>query len=517
MFAATPLLKMSAFWRSQQLQMMRVPAVQQAELLRMVRRSEITDFGRDHQFASIKSVEDYQARVPLRVYADFWKEYWKESFPVLRNCTWPGLIPYFALTSGTTTGNTKYIPCSQDMVRSNTMGAYEVLLMHYMNRPSTAVAGGKFLVLGGSTDLHEEAPGVYSGDLSGIEAVENPWWAAPYTLPPREIALLADWEEKINRLAEMALKEDVRSITGTPRWMLVFFEKMAELHPSKELRLVNFFPNLEVIIFGGMDFKPYARRFAEIMQGSRAELREAYAASEGFLAVADRGQDEGMRLIVDNGVFFEFVPVSELKSPNPTRHWLGNVETGVDYAVVLSTCAGLWSYMIGDTVRFVDTNPPRILITGRTSYVLSAFGEHLIDIEIEEAISQAADKIGATINDYSVAAKFPEKQGARGRHRYVIEFDNPQPGKRQITTFGKTLDSRLCQLNADYSGQRNSGAISLQEPEIVTVKPGTFMAWMKKRGQLGGQHKVPRIVSDGKLAAHLWDFCGLDREEAASE
>lgn len=509
MLAAAPFLSLSAQWRSQQLQILSPAIAQQAELTRLVITAAGTRFGRDHGFASIASVKDFQSRVPLRRYSDFWDDYWKGAYPLFRNLTWPGEVPYFALTSGTTTGATKYIPVSRDMVRSNGKGALEVLMSHFIRRPGSAVMGGKFLVLGGSTNLDEVSPGVLAGDLSGIEAVETPWWAEPYTLPPREISLLGDWEEKIDRVARLALKEDIRSITGTPSWMLVFFDKLRELKPDADFRLSSYFPNLELLVFGGMDFKPYAKRFNDLLVGSRADLREAYAASEGFLACADRGQGEGMRLIVDNGIFYEFVPVDELDSPNPTRHWLGNVETGVNYAVVLSTCSGLWAYVIGDTVRFVETDPPRILITGRTSYVLSAFGEHLIDEEVEKAVTAACDRIDARLSEYSVAAEFPEDPGVRGRHLYVVEFVDPQPSTEALALFSETLDQRLSELNADYQSLR-SGDYSLRPPMVRAVPPGTFIGWMKSRGQLGGQHKVPRIIADQDLAKNLWSFCGVD-------
>ena len=483
MLAAAPFLSLSAQWRSQQLQILRPSIAQQAELTRLVFTAAGTKFGRDHDFFSIASVSDFQARVPLRRYSDFWDEYWKDAFPVFRNLTWPGEIPYFALTSGTTTGVTKYVPVSRDMVRSNGKGALEVLMNHFMNRPNSAVMGGKFLVLGGSTNLDEVAPGVLAGDLSGIEAVETPWWAEPYTLPPREISLLGDWEEKIDRVARLALREDIRSITGTPSWMLVFFDKLRELKPYADFRLSSFFPNLELLIFGGMDFKPYAKRFSDLMEGGKVDLREAYAASEGFLASADRGQGEGMRLIVDNGIFFEFVPVDELDSPNPTR--------------------------IGDTVRFVDSDPPRVLITGRTSYVLSAFGEHLIDEEIEKAVADACDQIDARLSEYSAAARFPDEPGERGRHLYVVEFVDPQPSAESLQTFTETLDHRLSELNADYQALR-TGDYSLHPPIVRSVPPGTFIDWMKSRGQLGGQHKVPRIIADQDLANNLWAFCGIE-------
>jgi hypothetical protein len=267
---------------------------------------------------------------------------------------------------------------------------------------------------------------------------------------------------------------------------------------------VNYYPRLELLVHGGIDFKPYAKRFSELLEGSRAELREVYAASEAFIAIADRDQGEGLRMIVDNGVFYEFVPTEELNASAPTRHWLATVETGIDYAVVLSTCAGAWGYILGDTVQFVEVDPPRIRVTGRTSYVLSAFGEHLIDAEIEEAVAVAANAIDAAVADYCVAPVYP-KSGEKGGHHYVIEFAGRLPGAKCVAAFRDALNGRLRALNADYKTQR-AGDYGLQAPEVEAVPPGTFRAWMKSRGQLGGQHKVPRIINDAALFEKLTAF-----------
>lgn len=471
----------------------------------LVRRAESTRFGRDHGFASIRSVAEFQEHVPLRSYEDFWKDYWQAGFPQLQDCTWPGTVPYFARTSGTTTGKTKYIPFTKEMLRANIRAAWDVLFFHFLNRPGSRVLGGKALMLGGSTDLCQEAPGIYSGDLSGIVANEIPWWARPYTFPPRELALVADWEEKIDRIARLSLQQDIRAISGTPNWLLAYFDKLAELRPEAGGRIAPHYPYLELLLHGGIDFKPYARRFSELLEGSRAELREVYPASEAFIAIADRGPGEGLRLITDNAVFFEFVPTEELTSAAPTRHWLGTVEPGIDYAVVLSTCAGAWGYILGDTVRFVDLDPPRILVTGRTSFVLSAFGEHLIQEEIEEAVAGAADAIGASVVDYCVAPVFPEAGGARGGHHYVVEFAGAPPAAQRIATFRDALDDLLCGLNADYRAHR-AGDYGLRPPDVEAVVPGSFAAWMKSRGQLGGQHKVPRVINDAALFADLLAF-----------
>lgn len=512
MLAAAPFLRAFAQWRLWQLDSLSPPRVQERELLDIVRRAKSTRFGRDHEFAGIRSVAEYQERVPLRRYDDFWEDYWKDAFPRLEDCTWPGTIPYFALTSGTTTGITKHIPCSRDMLSANSRAAQDLLVHHLVNRPTSLIFGGKSFMIGGSTDLREEAPGIYSGDLSGIQANEVPWWGRPYVFPPRELALLADWEDKIDQMAPLSLKEDIRAISGTPSWLLVLFDRLAELHSDDEPRLVNYYPDLELVIHGGIDFKPYARRFAQLLEGSRAELREVYAASEAFVALADRGQGEGLRLLFDNGVFYEFVPTAELNASAPTRHWLGTVEPGIEYAIVLSTCAGAWAYILGDTIRFVDLDPPRIVVTGRTSYVLSAFGEHLIDEEIAEAVAVAADAIGAKVREYCVTAVVPERTGGKGEHRYVVEFIGARPNATALSVFCDELDNRLRTLNADYAVHRK-GDYGLGLPVVDVVDTGTFDAWLKSRGQYGGQHKVPRVMNSPELVANLKAFVSVRKAQ----
>jgi hypothetical protein len=331
--------------------------------------------------------------------------------------------------------------------------------------------------------------------------------------PPRDVALIADWEVKIDKIAPLSLKQDIRAIAGTSSWLLMFFDKLSEPRPATEQRLVDYYPRLELLVHGGVDFRPYAKRFAELLEGSRAELREVYIASEGFMAIADRGQGEGLRLIVDNGLFYEFVPTEELDAAAPTRHWLKTVETGVDYAVILSSCAGAWAYVLGDTVRFVGLDPPRILVTGRTSYVLSAFGEHLIAAEIEEAVAVAANAIDAAVVDYCATPIFPERTGEKGGHHYVVEFGGEPPDAKRLSAFRDALDQHLCTLNADYRDHR-AGDYGLRPPAVEAVAPGTFAAWMKSRGQLGGQHKVPRVITDAELFANLQAFPSRARSKS---
>jgi len=505
MIDGTPLLKMFARRRQAALDREDATAAQEQQLRKLLARAARTKFGRDHSFSEIGSVADFQARVKLWRYEDMWSEYWLPSFPKLVNCTWPGTMPYFALSSGTTSGTTKYIPCSDDMNSANARAARDVLVHHIRNRPNTRILGGKNFMLGGSTDLTELTEGIFAGDLSGIVAARLPAWARGFIYPPQELALIADWEKKIKAISRGVLKEDIRNIAGTPSWLLIFFERLFALDPNREPLLHAFFPNLELITHGGVNFAPYRPQFEALLKGSHAETREVYAASEGFIAAADRGPGEGMRLVADNQLFFEFIPLEELDSKNPTRHWVKTIELGVDYAIAVTSCAGLFAYILGDTVKFVDRTPPRLLVTGRTSYYLSSFGEHLTGEDIEEAVGAATAAIGAQVTDYSVGSIFPDSENSRGRHLYIVEFSTPPPDEAQSKRFLTTIDAVLSDRNDDYRAHR-SGGFGLDPPQLNAVPRGTFAAWMKSRGQLGGQHKVPRIIANQALFDSLRKF-----------
>jgi hypothetical protein len=476
-------------------------AAQRAQLSALLAKAAQTKFGRDHGFERVKGVEDFQSAVPLRRYDDFWRDYWKGPFPRLDNVSWPGSTPYFAVTSGTTSGSSKYIPITPAMNRSNVRAGLDLLSHHVTARPASRVFGGKSFMLGGSTDLVREADGVYSGDLSGIAIKRLPWWAQHIAFPPLEIALITDWEEKVRRLATLAAKADIRVITGTPSWLLILFDKQ-QANAGRSMTARELYPHLEMLVHGGVNFKPYRARFEHFLAGG-AELREVYPASEGFIALQDERPEDGLRLLTDIGLFFEFVPLDELDSPNPTRHWLGNAETGVNYAVVLSTCSGCWAYIIGDTVRFASLDPPRVFITGRTSYSLSAFGEHLIGEEVEEAVAAAAAMHGLTITDFSVGAVYPKGAGDLGGHLYIVEFDKAPASA--LDGFATAIDTDLKKRNDDYRAHRAEG-FGMHAPKVHVVAPGTFAQWMKSRGRLGGQNKVPRIINDQQLFADLAKF-----------
>ncbi|MGE0715433.1 MAG: GH3 auxin-responsive promoter family protein [Alphaproteobacteria bacterium] len=493
---ATPVFRLLAARRRRQLARQDPVEAQRRTLLRLVRAASGTRFGRDHAFARIAGIGDYRRAVPLRRYEAMWSDYWQPAFPRLADVTWPGTVPFLAVSSGTTAGRTKYIPVTPRMRRSNVKAAFDVIAHHLGHRPASRAFAGRSLMLGGSTALIEEAPGVFSGDLSGIAAKTLPPWARGFSYPPPEVALLADWEEKLERIARGSLELPIRTLSGTPSWLLILLERVAALRGGGPA-----YPDLDLLVHGGVRFDGYRRRFEGLLQGTSAELREVYPASEGFIASADRGPGEGLRLNVDHGIFYEFVPVAELDRPSPTRHWLAEIETGIDYALVMTTCAGLWSYVIGDTVRFVDRRPPRLLMTGRTSWSMSAFGEHLIGDEVERGVAAAARAIDADVTDFAMMAVFPEPGSTLGRHRWVVELARPAPPDA-IRRFAATLDAELSVINDDYRAHRLAG-IGMAPPEVVAVPPGFFAAWMKARGRLGGQNKVPRIVNDPALADDL--------------
>lgn len=471
--------------------------MQRRMLTRLLRRGAQTDFGRAHDFAAIRTVEDYHRRVPLRTYEAFWREWWGPSFPHVGGTTWPGRIRYFANSSGTTQAATKRIPLSDAMLRANAGAALDVLAWHFAARPDSRILRGLNVFLGGTTALEELAPGIRAGDLSGIVAVETPFWARGRALPPPDLARLADWREKMSALAPLALDRPITSISGTASWMLLFFETAAALRP-RGARLRDLFPALELLVHGGVGFDPYRPRFAAWMEGSSTLTREVYAASEGFIAMADRGDGEGLRLVLDRGLFFEFVRPSDLGSANPERRWIADAALDEDYALVLTSNAGLWSYVLGDTVRLLSREPPRLLITGRTAWFLSIAGEHLIGAELDAATNEAARAVGRNLVEYSVAPVQPDEHDARGGHLFAVELDGPA----DTAVFGRALDAALKRLNEDYAAHRGDG-FGLRDPYIRLLPAGSFVRWMEQRGKMGAQNKVPRVVASPEAIAAL--------------
>ncbi len=482
-FDATGLLRLVAARRMAELRRLDPAATQRALLLRLLRRAEQTRFGAAHGFARIRSVADYQAAVPLRRYEDVWEAWWRPAHPAIADVTWPGRVPYLALSSGTTSGRTKYLPVTRAMVQANRGAALDVLAWHLEHHPRSRIFAGLCFMLGGSTALEAVAPGVRQGDLSGIAAAEVPRYLAGWSFPPPAIALVADWDSKLDLLAAETPAARIHMLSGTPSWLLVLLERLAARHGRPPL------PALELLVHGGVAWGPYRDRIRPHLPPG-CTTREVYPASEGFVAIADRGEGEGMRLVLDRGVFWEFVPVEALGAAAPPRHWVADVETGVDYAVIVTSCAGLWSYVLGDTVRFLDRDPPRLLITGRTAYTLSAFGEHLTGEEIEAALLDAAGEAGVALAEYTVGPVFG---AVRGHHRWLVEpaaATDPAQAARLATL----LDAALMAENDDYAAHRRGA--QMDPPEVVLLPPGAFAGWMRAQGKLGGQHKVPRVIAD---------------------
>src|SRR4051794_13181888 len=471
-------------------------AVQERTLRSLVRTAASTRFGRDHGFDAIRTVADYQRQVPLRTYEDLWRDYLQERYPVFEDLTWPGKIPYLALSSGTTTGATKYLPVSHAMVASNRKAAQTMVAADLTARPDARIFRGRLFMLGGSTDLEEPAPGVHQGDLSGIAARTVGPLLRPYSFPPLDLALDPNWDRKLAALVELSLREPITLVSGVSSCLVTLFQRLLE--KSGKATVAEVWPRLEVVVHGGVKFDPYRDAFRTLIGSPAVALRESYPCSEGFIAYGDPATGL-LRLLLDHGLFYEFVPVDELGSERPARHWLGDVRTGVNYAIVVSTCAGMWAHIIGDTVRFESLSPPLLTFTGRTKYALSAFGEHLISEEVEGAVAVASAATGASVRDWHVGPVFHEPLG---HHLFVVEF---LKAPADLDGFRNLLDAELCRRNAHYRWFRDEGG-GLPLPALIVAAADAFDDWMRSRARPGGQHKAPRMASPGKLTAELVAF-----------
>ncbi|MBA4191212.1 MAG: GH3 auxin-responsive promoter [Planctomycetaceae bacterium] len=471
--------------------------VQHDTLMSLVRRAKNTRFGRDHDFSRIYSLADYQARVPVREYEFFWNNYWKDAYPRLDDVTWPGKIPYYALSSGTTSGATKYIPITWEMVRSNKKTAFTTLALFRHAHPEAKLFNGKFFFLGGSTELRQQPDGSLAGDLSGISARELLELLRPYIFPPFEYTKISDWKEKMTKFAELSATEPITAISGIPAWMQRLFDCVKQVSGKKTISEV--WPDLRLVVHGGTKFDPYRDMFTKEMGSDLVKFCEVYPASEGFVATEDPRYGM-LRVVPDHDVFFEFVPVEDLGKDRPARHTLANVELGVQYAVVITSCAGVWSYLVGDTVAFESRTPPLIRFTGRTKYFLSAFGEHLISEEVEKAVTFACRETGVFQLDFHVGPVFPTDPSKPGYHRYLVEFADAVP---DLKVFAEKIDEELSRINEDY-GPHRVGDLAMLIPEVRAVKPGGFSAWMKAtRPSLDIQAKVPRMDNSGKITQSL--------------
>jgi hypothetical protein len=469
--------------------------IQERTLLRMVRAARDTEFGLAHGFARIRSVAEYRERVPVRDYVQF-KRYLDAAAAGAADVTWPGRPPYWVKTSGTTAGD-KVIPVTAEAFRSHRRGGWDALLLAAERVGGARLLGGPMLFLGGSTALAPAPGGALVGDLSGVVVRELPPGLRGRYSPGEPAASIGEWPARIAAIARLAARQDLRLVSGMPSWVLVLFERVARDRQAagRALRdLHEVWPELHVFVHGGVAFPHYRRVFEEWMGGA-LEYVEVYPASEGFVGVqTERGG--GLTLMLDYGIFYEFVPVEDVGTERPRRHAVAEVELGRAYAVVLTTPAGLWSYLLGDTVRFTATNPLRLAITGRTRHFVNAFGENVIVEEVEQALLAACRETGAEAAEFTVAPRWPSMDEARGGHDWLVEF---RAAPRDRAAFVARLDAALAALNTDYRTKRRGDA-GMVRPRLVEIAPGGFHRWLEAHGKLGDQHKVPRVTNTRAIA-----------------
>jgi len=459
-----------------------------------------TAFGKDHGFHEINAYEDFVHRVPLRNYEDF-ISYIERIKSGEENVLWKGKPVYFAKSSGTTAG-VKYIPITKDSISNHIDSARNALLMYIAETGKTDFVNGKMIFLSGSPEL-ENLNGILVGRLSGIVNHHVPRYLKGNQLPAYETNCIEDWEMKVDKIVEETVKEDMTLISGIPPWVQMYFEKLIEKSGKKTIEEI--FPNFSVLVYGGVNFEPYrAKLFSTI--GEKIDSIETYPASEGFIAFQDSQKEEGMLLNVDSGIFFEFIPAQEIFSDRPTRLQLHQVETGVNYALALSSNAGLWSYVIGDTIKFVSKNPYRIVVTGRTKHFISAFGEHVIQEEVEQALMKAAHEENLEVIEFTVAPQVNSLNGELPCHEWFIEFASTPD---DLNSLRMKVDRNLRGKNIYYN-DLISGNI-LQPLKIVPLQKDAFRNYMKSIGKLGGQNKVPRLSNDRKIAEALQPFASLSR------
>jgi hypothetical protein len=476
--------------------------VQEATLRAHVRTARDTEFGLAHGFASVRSVADYQTRVPLRDYLGF-KASWAAALDGAGHVTWPGRPLTWVKTSGTTAGD-KVIPVTPEAHRSHRRGGWDALLMAAERVGARALLGGPMLMLGGSTALEPATAGAQVGDLSGVMARRLPPGLRGRYSPGPEIARIPDWETRLAAVAALVERQDLRLVSGMPSWMLVLLEHVARRRDRAGCGdLAGLWPNLGVFVHGGVSFAPYRGVF-EARVGRRLEYVEVYPASEGFVAVQTE-RAGGLTLMLDYDIFYEFVPVEDLGVSHPPRHTVADVELDRPYAVVLTTPAGLWSYVLGDTVRFTTRDPLRLVITGRTRHFVNAFGENVIVEEVERALLTACRVTGADVAEFTVAPRFPEPGEARGGHDWLVEF---RTIPADCDAFVGEIDAALQRLNTDYRTKR-SGDLGMQAPRLLALPPGAFHRWLQGAGKLGNQHKIPRVTNSRVVADALLASVGI--------
>lgn len=466
---------------------------QEKLLISLVKTAEKTLFGKEHQFENIKTVQDFRKNVGIADYEDL-KPYIEKVKKGQRNILWTETPLYFAKTSGTTSGS-KYIPISKEGMPYQ-IAAAQSAIFHYINQKNNSdFVSGKMIFLQGSPEL-EEINGIQTGRLSGIVAHHIPNYLQKNRLPSLKTNLIEDWETKVDEIVKETEKENMTLISGIPPWLIMYFEKLIERNGKK---ITELFPNLQLIITGGVNYEPYREKMKELL-GKEVDTIQTFPASEGFFAFQDDYQHEGLLLLTNHGIFYEFVPLEAYGKPDAKRLTLKDVELHKDYALILTTNSGLWAYSIGDVVRFISKNPYRIVVSGRTKHFTSAFGEHVIAFEVEEAMKATVEKFATQITEFHLAPQVNPTEGLP-YHEWFIEFEK-EP--ENIEDFRKNLDDEMRKRNTYYDDLISGNIL---KPLIISkLKRNAFQDYAKSEGKLGGQNKIPRLANDRKIGDFLSKF-----------
>lgn len=481
-------------------QFLRRPDEVQHDLFKhLIETARDTEWGRKYDYKSIQSVKEFKERVPIGNYESF-IPYIDRMMRGEQNILWPSEVRWFAKSSGTTGSKSKFIPVTYESLEEcHFQGGKDALLFYYNNKPESKIFDGKGLVMGGSHQINKGTADSYFGDLSAVMMQNMPFWAHYFRTPDLEIAIMDNWDAKIEKMVAATKFEDVTNLSGVPTWTLVLIEKLFEATGKNDL--MEIWPNLELYIHGGVSFAPYRDRFKRLIRSSQVSYLETYNASEGFLGIQESLTREDMLLMLDYGIYFEFMPMSEYGKEHPKTYAIDEVNLNENYALVISTNAGLWRYIIGDTIKFTELRPYRFKITGRTKHFINAFGEELVIENADFAISTACKNLNVSISDYTAApVYFSENQ--IGAHEWLIEF-NETP--HSLDTFVDQLDLHLKSVNSDYEAKRYKD-IAMAKPIVKVVPKGTFHNWLKQSGKLGGQHKVPRLSNSRQYLDEILKF-----------
>jgi hypothetical protein len=472
------------------------PVEAQRDVLQgLVTAAQYTEFGRKYSFPELFTIRSFKQTVPIQEYEDI-KPYIQRIMAGEQNLLWNTPVYWFAKSSGTTSEKSKFIPISEESLEDcHYKAAKDVLTMYYNFNPDSELLTGKGLVIGGSHTINPVNEEAQFGDLSAVLLQNSPFWGHWIRTPDLSIALMDEWEDKIEKLAQSTSKENVTSISGVPTWTVVLFRRILELSGKKTM--ADIWPSLELYMHGGVSFTPYREQFRKLI-GKDIHYLEMYNASEGFFAAQAKPGDDGLLLFLDHGIFYEFMPVSEYGKKEPKTIGLEDVEPGKNYAIIISTNGGLWRYQVGDTIQFTSLKPYRIKVSGRLKHYINAFGEEVIVDNTDQAIADACKATGAVVNDYTAAPVY-FSDGSNGAHEWLVEFDK-EP--EDIDKFTDELDAALKSINSDYEAKRHKD-IALRKPVVHVMQKGVFTEWLRKKGKLGGQHKVPRLSNERSLIEEI--------------